>query len=162
MEVFNLINALPTGKGRYKLRSVSKIDSIIIHHSATTSGSPQAFAHYHVAVNGWPGISYHYVIGQDGAIFKCQPATSITWHAKGANGHGLGICLVGNFDTQKPTEKQLAALVWLCRTCLQAYPTIRHILGHREVPGTKKSCPGKNVDMDALRETIGGGGGDAA
>jgi N-acetyl-anhydromuramyl-L-alanine amidase AmpD len=100
---------------RYATRTTHKIDTIIIHHSATTPGrdDPLAFAHYHIEALGWAGIGYHYVVEPSGIIYKCQPLTVVSNHASGANTRSIGICLAGNFDNQVPTDPQWDAAIEL-------------------------------------------------
>ncbi len=156
MKVNDIIGSLPGHPTkRYRQRTLSATTHIVVHHSATTSGTPEAFARYHVEELGWPGIGYHYVIDRKGEVYKCHPATTISYHASGANACSIGVCLVGNFDVQRPTESQRAALVELLQELMSAYHIpAAHVIGHREVPGTKKSCPGTNIDMDSIREAL--------
>lgn len=152
-QITDVTNSLPRHQTkRYKRRNPKGINTIVVHHSATSSGSPQAFAKYHVESNGWPGIGYHYVIGKDGAVHLTNHETAISYHAAGVNTNSIGICLVGHFDQEKPTQAQISALVELCRD-IKGRLGITRIIGHREVPAPK-SCPGKNLDMDALRAEV--------
>lgn len=157
MQIQDVIDNLPRHPTkRYGQRTLSVITHIVVHHSATTGGTPEAFARHHVHTLGWPGIGYHYVIARDGLIYKCHPATTISYHASGANAYSIGVCLVGNFDVERPSEEQRTALIELLRELMGAYGIpCAHVIGHREVPGTKKSCPGRSVDMDELRKILG-------
>lgn len=142
---------------RYRTRALATISTIVVHHSATETGTPEAFARYHVEANGWPDIGYHYVIGKDGTVWKTNRASTISYHAGNANGHSLGVCLVGNFDREQPTQAQWLALVELLNGLMQAFGiSADRVVGHREVPGTRKSCPGRNISMDALRRQLQG------
>jgi N-acetylmuramoyl-L-alanine amidase len=154
----DIMAALPVHKTkRYKTRALTSITHVVVHHSATTQGTAEAFARYHVGL-GWPGCSYHYVIDKQGVVFKCQPASRITWHAANYNGRSIGICMVGNFDIEQPTEAQKATLLALLKDTMRSYniPS-SHVVGHREVPAAKKSCPGRHVKMDQIRSAIGVG-----
>jgi N-acetylmuramoyl-L-alanine amidase len=155
MQVKDIIQELPRHPTkRYKERMLNSIRQIVVHHSATTSGTPEAFARYHVQQK-WPGISYHYVIARDGTVYKCQKATTISYHASGANGSSIGVCLVGHFDEQLPTQAQTDSLIDLLADLVKAYRIkIDGVIGHREVPGTKKSCPGNNIDMADTRRKL--------
>ena len=135
---------------RYRRRNLRVVSHAVIHHSATHSGTPAAIARYHVRHNGWPGIAYHYVIAPEGDCCKCQPLARTTWHARGANRKSVGICLVGDFDSALPRAAQMDALLSLLRELRAWRPTLE-ILGHREVPHTHKSCPGRLFDMHKLR-----------
>lgn len=135
---------------------MNKPEFIIVHHSATTQGSVKSFRRGHLA-RGFRDIGYHYVIGNgtqsgDGQIEKGRQEWDSGAHcpAKKMNFRSIGICLVGNFQKQKPTAKQLQSLERLCRQLMKKYNIPYHrVLGHREVMAT--ACPGKNVNMKQLR-----------
>jgi N-acetylmuramoyl-L-alanine amidase len=155
MNILNVVSTLPHGKEKYDTRSQSAITHIVVHHSATNTGSPMAFAQYHVGL-GWPGIGYHYVVTQDGTVYKTQNLTTVSYHAGKANRYSVGICLIGNYDKQVPPAKQiesLLALIGELRAVLKV--PVKRVIGHREVPA-QKSCPGLAVDMDEIRERLGG------
>lgn len=158
MQIEDITDSLPRHLSkRYGKRRLEAITHVVVHHSATASGTPEAFARYHVHTLGWPGIGYHYVIAKDGEVFKCNPARRVSYHAAGANAYSIGICLVGEFDTGQPTEAQCRSLLWLLRELMGAYGIpAAHVIGHRDVPGARKSCPGANTNLDELRAALGG------
>jgi len=132
----------------------SKWRYIIIHHSATDEGSALSFDKYHRS-RGWKNLGYHFVIDngsygkQDGQIevsprwIKRQDGS----HCKAGrmNCKAIGICLVGNFNTEKVSEKQMSSLVYLVNILEKYYDIpIRNIMGHGQVKGAKTECPGNN------------------
>ena len=132
---------------------------IVLHHSATGEGSAEAFDKYHRKVKGWKGLAYHFVIGNgtstpDGAVevgyrWKSQKVGA---HAgvKEYNHHGIGICLVGDFEHSRPTKKQIAslrALLGFLRKRFGLGPET--VVRHRDVGETK--CPGRNFPWPVLR-----------
>jgi N-acetyl-anhydromuramyl-L-alanine amidase AmpD len=133
-------------------RSLSDIKGIIIHHSLTTSGSADAFADFHVKTNGWSCMGYHYVINRDGnkdgLIEWCADWTDVTPHVGNYNKHYIGICLVGDFRIQKPTQKQMKALYELLEYLMDKLNiSVENVLGHQELPSyTWKQCPALNMD----------------
>jgi N-acetylmuramoyl-L-alanine amidase len=141
--VVNVRASLPRHKTlRYGRRKLTDIRSAAIHHSATKSGSPEAFARYHVTTNGWPGIAYHFVIQKDGVIYWCNDPEAISYHVGNSNRHALGICLVGDFRTQKPTPEQLDSANRLIQHLQVQIPTMKQVFGHQEYPGYAwKNCP---------------------
>jgi N-acetyl-anhydromuramyl-L-alanine amidase AmpD len=155
MKIIDMVGKLKTRPDKsYKKRKIEDVDQIVMHHSATKEGSPEAFANYHVGTLKWPGIGYHYVIDKKGNAYKCNPISNVSYHAAGANYNSIGICLVGNFDIENPTDAQMKTAVELVKEIKQNM-RIKRVIGHREVKGTKKSCPGKNFDMNKFRERIG-------
>lgn len=135
-----------------------KITLIIVHCSGTLSNrtySKEQMRHDHVTVNGWNDIGYHYYIRRDGTVETCRPVVYSGAHAKGYNAHSIGICYEGGLDTQgRPadtrTEEQKMAMWHLVDKLCQQYPTIKQIVGHRDLPGVKKDCPCFDVKEDFL------------
>lgn len=135
-----------------KLTKRSKTTTIILHHSASTSGDAKTFHAWHKN-NGWAGIGYHFVILKDGTIERGRPIDTIGAHAQGSNSTSIGICCVGNFQGKsKPSEKQYKSMIELCKTLLSIYPSIVDIVGHRDVCATACPC---NLDVARVkRESI--------
>ncbi len=129
---------------------------IVIHHSATDSGSAATFDTWHRA-RGWDELGYHFVInngrgGTDGAIEVGPRWRKQKWgaHCKTPsnryNDYGIGICLVGDFNKARPTAAQLKSLrklVTFLSDCYHIHPA--SILGHRDAPGTNTACPGTSL-----------------
>jgi N-acetylmuramoyl-L-alanine amidase len=135
---------------------------VVVHHSATRSGGAVSFDRYHRKVKRWQnGLGYHFVIGNGTDTYDGQVEVGNRWlkqitgaHCGGRNNIGkIGICLVGHFEQQKPTPKQMRSLHRLLE-----YLQVRcgipasKVRGHLEVcrPGYTK-CPGRHFDMTALR-----------
>ncbi len=135
---------------------------IIIHHSATAQGDVETFRRAHKA-KGWRDIGYHYVINNgtyqpDGLIEtgRTEAEDGAHCNTNGMNRKSIGICLVGNFDIDKPTPAQMEALERLCRDIIERHKIpVSKVLGHGEVTAT--NCPGKNFDMVAFRKRLEGG-----
>lgn len=143
---------------RYQERPLNSIYYIAIHHSLTDNipgGSDvEAFARYHVETNDWPGIGYHYVIDADGTVYKCNSATTKSYHVGKHNRFSLGVCLVGDFSNYPPTDIQYQATKELIQQLINAYGvTVDNVLGHSEFEGYKwKKCP--CINMDKLRRDL--------
>jgi N-acetylmuramoyl-L-alanine amidase len=146
-------------KYTYTTRSLGQIKTIAIHHSATTSGSAEAFANYHVNDLGWPGIGYAFVIEQDGTVKWCHELEKRTYHVGNSNTSSAGICIVGNFTVQDPTKAQYQSLYALVDFLMKKLPSVKgatNIRGHQEYPGYRwKPCP--SLDMDQMRGNIAAG-----
>jgi hypothetical protein len=135
---------------------------IVIHHSATPAGSLAMIDREHKE-KGWDGCGYHFVIGNGTNSGNGQVEPSARWpiqkwgaHAKTPNNeyneYGIGICLVGNFDVDRPTAAQTQSLNKLVAYLMKTYhiPPNR-VLGHRETKPT--DCPGRNMNVLAVRRT---------
>ena len=111
---------------------------------------------------GWDGIGYHFVIGNgtltgDGKIEVTPRWPVQKWgaHAKTLdnkyNQQGIGICLVGNFDTGRPSDAQLKSLTTLVAYLMQTYHiSPSHVIGHRDTKAT--ACPGRWLSVSTLRQ----------
>ncbi len=119
---------------------------------------------------GWDGIGYHFVIGNgtdsgDGQV-EVTPRWPIQkWGADAKtpderyNDFGIGICLVGNFDVQYPTKKQLASLARLVSFLCARYDIpLSDVIGHRDTKPT--DCPGRHVHLDVIRQMAEAASGD--
>ena len=139
---------------------LDKVNSLVIHHSATETGNARVFRALHRAVNGWIDIGYHFVIGNgtlscDGEIEPGRPVWAVGAHAREHNSDSIGICLVGNFCRTSPTRKQIASLKDLLRKLLEDFSLSRSgILLHRDVPGCSTECPGDNLTLKKVIDAL--------
>ena len=128
--------------------------TIVIHHSATKTGSARTFDKYHREQKGWDELGYHFVIGNGTETPDGYVEAGPRWHTQkhGAhcktpsnyyNDHGIGICLVGDFTKRRPTGRQLNALkelvAFLSRSC--SIPASR-VTTHGHI-NKKTKCPGR-------------------
>ncbi|MCX5675967.1 MAG: peptidoglycan recognition family protein [Planctomycetota bacterium] len=129
---------------------------IVIHHSATATGSAGEFDRMHRA-KGWDELGYHFVIGNGTGSGDGEVEVGGRWpvqkhgaHTKVANHPeyndlGIGICLVGNFDVTRPTEAQMQSLMRLVRFLRDRYDISRgRMYGHGQLKPT--DCPGLKFD----------------
>ena len=138
--------------GPFPTRAESAIERIIVHHTASPSATttPQGIASWDVNGNGWPGSSYHFVIGPAGQVWQTNALTTVSWHAGDANTDSIGIALLGNFEpnvpgipTETPTPEALAALAATILTIRAYLGRPMGVVGHRDVGAT--ACPGDNL-----------------
>jgi N-acetylmuramoyl-L-alanine amidase len=120
------------------------IDTIIVHCAATPNGKE-----FHAAdidrwhkERGFRKIGYHWVIDLDGTVHAGRQESEIGAHAEGHNADSIGICLIG---TDKFTPAQWGALKSLVDEIKGCYPTAKSVIGHRDIPGVHKECPGFSV-----------------
>ncbi len=140
----------------------NKWTHIIIHHSATKNGNAAQFDRIH-RLRGWDrGLGYHFVIGNGSGSPDGKIEVGPRWknqirgaHAGVAyyNQHGIGICLVGNFEETKPDRAQIDALVKLIRWLqIKCDIPAKNVLGHGDIKSTL--CPGKNFPMNEVKRRI--------
>ena len=148
----DIVDRLPKHETKvYGQRTLDKINKVIVHHSATATGSALAFANYHINERDWPGIGYHFVIDAYGLPQQTNNLSTVSYHTSGQNTSSIGICLVGNFDEQTPSEEQIRGLVKTIKM-LKQLGYVFEIHGHREY--SSKSCPGDNIDIDKIRAQV--------
>ncbi|MCK4343377.1 MAG: N-acetylmuramoyl-L-alanine amidase [Phycisphaerae bacterium] len=151
----------------------SKWNIIVVHHSAARQATPQSMHRYHRDVRKWSnGLGYHFVIGNgvnypDGKLYVgprwkrqitgahcASPAGRYigTWYPNNHfNEHGIGICLIGNFERERPTARQLQTLKDLIAVLVrEAGVSPSQVYGHGEITH-KTACPGRHLNMRALR-----------
>jgi hypothetical protein len=131
-------------ENRYRTRPLSDIRMLVVHHSAVPpSVGPRRIAQYHVNRLNWPGIGYHFLIGEDGVIYQGNSVETVSTHAGSeGNPYGVGICFLGRFmDGALPAPAQLQAgarlVAWLMQELSLDLDAIK---GHRELMQT--ACPG--------------------
>lgn len=124
-----------------------KIDSVVIHCSATAEGSEFRAKHIDAwhKERGFERIGYHYVVCIDGTLEQGRPIHQIGAHCtqKMMNHRSIGICYIGGLDkngnpkdTRTPAQKRTLKI--LIDTIKKAYPEIE-IYGHRDL--APKACP---------------------
>jgi N-acetyl-anhydromuramyl-L-alanine amidase AmpD len=126
----------------YETRPLDQIRNLIIHHSAAPAKvGPRRIAAYHVKKQDWPGIGYHFLVGEDGTLYQGNAVETKSYHAVRANPYGVGICFLGNFTKQVPPPAQLRAGAHLSAWLMQELGVeLDQVKGHKEFMQT--GCPG--------------------
>jgi hypothetical protein len=89
-------------------------------------------------------IGYHYVIDPAGRIWQGRPLEWQGAHVAKTNEGNLGICCLGNFMQQRPTQAQLVALDRFVVSQMERYRVSPgNVFTHRELGQTV--CPGDNL-----------------
>jgi N-acetyl-anhydromuramyl-L-alanine amidase AmpD len=134
---------------------------IVLHHSATPAGSAAAFDKAH-RDKGWDQLGYHFVIGNGNGSSNGLVEIGSRWpiqkygaHTKTAdnryNDFGIGVCLVGNFDSARPTQQQIDATARLVGWLMARYniPPER-VITHGQAKPT--ACPGRYFPLAAVKQ----------
>ncbi len=163
---------------RNQPRYASAVRLVIVHHTATPNDyTPDQAAAivrgidvYHVKANGWNDIGYNFLVDRYGRVYEGRyggiTRNVIGAHALGFNTGSVGIALIGNFMTAKPTSAAVQSLErliawrldlahvdpvstltyasngserWRAGTKVQ----LRAVSGHRDTGLT--SCPGNQL-----------------
>lgn len=131
---------------------------IVIHHTATDSGSVESIDQTHRDVNRWQGIGYHFLIGNGNGMADGRVEATFRWNEQLAGAHaglrpynetGIGICLVGNFEVSEPTPAQIAAVSRLVSGLKAEFGlSDGQILRHGDLKPT--ACPGQNFPFEQI------------
>jgi len=167
-----------SGNYRYLTRSV--IDAIrrapvkrrrwqfiVVHNSGTRQGNARVFDYYHRHVRRMQnGLAYHFVIGNGTSTGNGQIEVGDRWRRQINGGHvhsdylnniSLGICLVGDFNRDRPTRAQLDSCEELIRylreRCGKTDRGTIPVRPHREInpPRWPTDCPGDDFPYSWFR-----------
>lgn len=134
-------------------RSLSRITTIVRHHSATAGGDFDSFWRHWNGKLGWGTGGYHEIILRDGTVQVCYPPEIITNGVGNNNSYTYHICLVGNGSFTEAQEEAWSERVAFNMDRLGI--GVNNVKGHREMPGASTACPG--INMDTVRNAIGNG-----
>jgi N-acetylmuramoyl-L-alanine amidase len=147
---------------------------IVLHQSAKATGNYDEIDREHRKILGYDGCGYHFVIGNGSGSDDGQIEVSQRWnsqkqgaHCRNAKSHdadeyGIGIVLVGNFEEQPPTPRQIAAAQALIAYLSQRYQIApAGVRTHAHLAATPTVCPGKYFPSEAMlmlsKEALGQG-----
>lgn len=131
----------------YKAMDTRKsTERIILHHTATTSETPEQIHNYHLS-KGWSGAGYHFYVRKDGKIYRLRPENKVGAHATNHNYNSIGVCAEGDFEVETMPEVQKNALKELVSYLKNKYG-INKVQRHKDVQNT--SCPGRNFPFDEI------------
>ena len=129
---------------------------VIVHHTGAEEKDAAQVRRYHLSL-GWVDIGYHYVVERDGTVVSGRSLSLQGAHcaAGGMNFYGIGVALLGNLENHPPLAAQRTSLNnLLLELCRRFNIPAQRVLGHREVPGAATACPGRNLDMAAVRDEL--------
>jgi len=145
-------------KGRWKY--------VIVHNSGTRQGNAKAFHIYHLRTRKMAnGLAYHFVIGNGHGSGDGEIEIGSRWTRQINGGHvasdylnniSLGICLVGDFNRDKPTPAQLASLneliAYLRQRVGKHKGKLAEVKVHREINPRPTDCPGTKFPVQWLHQ----------
>lgn len=140
---------------------MSKIIRIVVH----CTGEPdnvlrckEDYRHWFFDVKHWRHYGYHAVVYQDGTWERLQPLpdpvkdggiitdATLACGQPGTNNDSIHVAYVGGvdhvtrrvIDTRTPAQNQT---LWALIAMWKKEYNITEVIGHRDWPGVKKSCP---------------------
>ncbi len=137
----------------WRLNRASGFSRITIHHAGTRVNRRTDRASIAEALNAilrthcdqrYGDIGYHLIVDYAGRIWEGRSLLYEGAHVSGANTGNIGIMLIGNFEMQKASVAQLAAMEQTVALLRRRFgiPATR-VFGHRDLGATV--CPGRNL-----------------
>ena len=154
MKIYNL-NSPNFNK---KKRSKKSIQSIIIHYTGMQSERESLLR----LCNPRSKVSSHFVINQNGKIYRLVQDNKISWHAGKScwgkylnlNKNSIGIELVNKGHRLGYTnfkKKQLLSLIKICKNLIKKYKIKKkNIAGHSDIAPLRKIDPGEKFPWKYL------------
>ena len=136
------------------------VDMLVIHYTGMESAEDAMARLQDPAA----GVSAHYLIDEDGAVYRLVDEEMRAWHAGEAwwrgrgdvNGRSIGIELVNpghQFGYRPFPDPQMAACEELSLAVLTRHPIpARNVVGHSDVAPRRKKDPGELFDWRCLAE----------
>lgn len=152
-KVKQLSESLTINRSRWKF--------IVAHHSAIAQGNAEIYDRNHRKRGMQNGLAYHFVIGNGIDSGDGEIEIGPRWR-KQINGghvrnnyyneHGIGICLVGNFEETRPTARQSQSLIALVDYL--GHDLLRGKFAftvHKEVDKNHTVCPGRYFPLKSMK-----------
>ena len=141
-------------KKKVKSKMKNNPEYIILHCSATKDSPTLSWddiRRYHTKVKKWRTIGYHYGIEKiedSYEILVGRFEEEVGAHCIGLNSKSIGICFMGNIDTEDIEKEQWEVGLKLVRSICNRYNIkYENVKGHREF-ADYKTCPGIRFDVE--------------
>ncbi|MGD9693628.1 MAG: peptidoglycan recognition family protein [Phycisphaerales bacterium] len=132
------------------------VRKITIHHTAIpasglrtkndVAAQIESIRQAHVHRKGEPfgDIGYHYVVDPMGNVWEGRALSYQGAHVAKQNENNLGIVCLGNFEMERPNDRQVRALHAFTASQMRRFNvSLRDVRTHREMAQT--ACPGRNL-----------------
>jgi len=154
------INVIYSPNFDQKKRSSKSIKLLVIHYTGMQSERESIMK----LCNPKYKVSSHFVINQNGKIYRLVQDYQTAWHAgkscwgkyKNLNKNSIGIELVNKgheFDYTNFKKKQLSSLIKICKILIKKYKIKkRNIVGHSDISPLRKIDPGEKFPWKELAD----------
>lgn len=115
----------------WPLQYSKNVKLLTVHHTALgVKNDPRpavervrALYKYHAVSKGWGDIGYHFIVDENGVVYEGRTGGKgvVGGHAYCNNTGTIGIVLMGNFENEQPTQKQVQGLQRLLFDLAQEY-----------------------------------------
>jgi LysM repeat protein len=154
-QVIAATGSLKIQRGRWKY--------VVAHHSGIEAGNAKAYGAAHKRRGMENGLAYDFVIGNGRDSGEGEIEIGPRWlrqidggHVRNAyyNAHGIGICMVGNFEKRRPSAKQLESFTALVDWLRDEAPlgATPKFTVHRWVDPHHTVCPGRYFPYSTLKK----------
>lgn len=139
-------------------RGGQAVEKLVLHYTGMKSGAEAIQRLRDPAAK----VSAHYVVEEDGRIFRLVDESKRAWHAgksywRGCtdmNAHSIGVEIVNaghEFGYHDFPEPQMQSVILLCRDILGRYSIAsRSVVGHSDIAFERKMDPGERFDWQRL------------
>ena len=154
------INVIYSPNFDQKKRSSKSIKLLVIHYTGMQSERESIMR----LCNPKYKVSSHFVINQNGKIYRLVQDYQTAWHAgkscwgkyKNLNKNSIGIELVNKgheFDYTNFKKKQISSLIKICKILIKKYKIKkRNIVGHSDISPLRKIDPGEKFPWKELAD----------
>ena len=154
------INVIYSPNFDQKKRSSKSIKLLVIHYTGMQSERESIMR----LCNPKYKVSSHFVINQNGKIYRLVQDYQTAWHAgkscwgkyKNLNKNSIGIELVNKgheFDYTNFKKRQLSSLIKICKILIKKYKIKkRNIVGHSDISPLRKIDPGEKFPWKELAD----------
>lgn len=142
-------DALTNREGWYVYPDALKnsYQTVVIHHSGFYEHDGQTtldeIQRSHREDRGWADVGYHFMIDKDGMIYEGRDITVRGVHVEGYNTGSVGVCLLGDYRSEAPSQAQLNS-VYALNDWLVFRLQVTHLTGHGQFNDWTE-CPGTFV-----------------
>lgn len=112
---------------------------------------------WHGILSPWRDIGYHVGIEMVGGRLEVQPGRPLSVpgaHCFGKNQTHLGVCFVGDFDQEHPSDAHYYEGAILILHLMRQYPAITLDTIEPHSRYADKTCPGQLFSMDRLKTFV--------
>lgn len=138
---------------------------IVIHHSGMPLGSGKNIDRYHREERHMEnGLAYHFVIGNGNGMKDGEIYIGGRWKRQIEGGHlaihslnlnSIGIGLIGNFEKDRPSARQLNSLEALIRYLLKTTGlSTTAVTTHKLIHPKHTLCPGRRFPAEAFIDRL--------
>lgn len=141
----------PESPRPWLLREAGSYDRLTIHHAGLRINRNEHVTLVQRDIEGiWAGhiargygdLAYHFVVDYAGRVWEGRPLSYEGAHVSGENKANIGVMLLGNFEKQAPSPRQLSGCTTLVQGLRRQYGIKQHrVYGHRDIGAS--DCPGR-------------------